>query len=652
MTWPTHDAEPTTAESRAQRRGRHAAPAPMPPQDGFVPGGGGPTPAETTMPLTLNWGAEAPPAAPPRTGRPEDFVRPRYPQAPPQRPVRRPPGPPGGPRTGPPAGPPKPSEAGPRRRSLIGSSAGMAVGTLVSRGTGFLRTLVLLYAMGSGSVNDAYNTANNLPNTVYYLMLGGVFTSVIVPLLVRAAKRDPDRGEAYAQRIFTLGALTLLGVTVAATALAEPVVLAYGGTISGNARNAMIIWSYWFMPQIFFYGMSSLIGAILNTRGSFAAPMWTPAINNIAVIAVGGVYIASGLNSSITTISSGGVELLAIGTTIGLVLQTACLFPSLRRVGFRWRPQLGFQSGELTEIRRMTGWMSAYVVTQWAGTTVVTVLANHVSTADGTHGYTAYATGWQLFQLPYAIIGISVITAILPRMSEHAAARRYSLVRNDFSTGVRLASVIIVPAAVYLAVLGGPLAEFLLAHGRVSVADAQYIGVVFGLLSLGLMPYMFTQLQLRIFYSFQDSRMAALVGVFTMIIGIVGDFIVYSTMSRGDIVAGMAVVYGLSNLVGAITGWMILLLRVGSLDGWSVARSLTRMHLAAVPGLLFILAVMYGFGRVLEDPGRIYGLAVTVIGGGGAILLYAVCARKLRVAEFGFLMRTIAGRFGGQSSRH
>src|SRR6202453_2609444 len=107
MTWPMHDAEPTTAESRAQRRGRHAAPAPMPPQDGFTPGGGGPTPAETTMPLTLNWGAEAPPAAPPRPGRPEDFVRPRYPQAPQQTHTTRgaapPPTPPPPPHPTPPA---------------------------------------------------------------------------------------------------------------------------------------------------------------------------------------------------------------------------------------------------------------------------------------------------------------------------------------------------------------------------------------------------------------------------------------------------------------------------------------------------------------------------------------------------------------------
>jgi putative peptidoglycan lipid II flippase len=528
----------------------------------------------------------------------------------------------------------------------------MAVGTLVSRGTGFLRTLVLVIALGSAEVGNAYNNANNLPNTVYYLMLGGVFTSVIVPLLVRAAKRDPDHGEAYAQRIFTLGTLALGGVTLLATVFASPIVSAYAGGISGNERHVMVIWAYWFMPQIFFYGMSSLIGAVLNTRGSFAAPMWTPVINNIVVIAFGTIYISSSLDASQHNIGPAGVQLLAVGTTAGIVLQTAALFPSLRRVGFRWRPVLGFRPGEISEIRRMAGWMSAYVLTQWAGYLVVQIIANKASITAQADGYTAYATAWSLYQLPYAVIGISVITALLPRMSEHASVRRYSLVRNDFSTGVRLSSVIVVPAAIYLAVLGGPLTEFLLAHGQESVQDARYIGEVFGLFSLGLVPYMLTQLQLRIFYSFQDSRMAALVGLFTMAIGIAGDLVAYSILPAREVVAGMAVVYGLANIVGAMVGWLILVRRVGSLDGWSVARSLTRMHLATVPGLIFALLVIYGTRHVMSQDSRLYGLVVTIIGGGGAVLLYAVCARKLRVAEFGFLIRTIAGRFGGQSSRH
>jgi putative peptidoglycan lipid II flippase len=525
------------------------------------------------------------------------------------------------------------------------SSAGMAVGTLVSRGTGFVRTLVLVDVLGTEAVGNAYNTANNLPNTVFYLMLGGVFTSVIVPLLVRAAKRDQDHGEAYAQRVFTLGVVALLGVTVVATALAAPIVSVYAGSFPATERHWTVIWAFVFMPQIFFYGMNSLIGAVLNTRNSFAAPMWTPTVNNLVVIFFGIVYALHG-NTSATAISSGGIELIALGTMAGIILQTAALVPSMRRVGFRWRPVLGFRPGELGEMWNMASWMFAYVGSQFLGTTVVTILANKAAPTQD-YGYSAYATAWLLFQLPYAVIGISVITALLPRMSEHAGIRRYSQVRNDFSTGVRLSSVIIVPAAIYLGVLGGPLAEFLLAHGQDRITSARYIGEVFGLLSLGLVPYMLTQLHLRVFYAFQDSRTAALVGVFTMTVGIVGDLVVYKVMPASQVVAGMAIVYGAANLTGATVGWILLIRRVGSLDGWSVARALARMHLAAAPGLVWAAGVMVGLSHVLHSPSRSYGLAVTVLGGGGAVLLYAYFARRLRVAEFGFLMRTIAGRFGG-----
>jgi putative peptidoglycan lipid II flippase len=540
----------------------------------------------------------------------------------------------------------------------VRSGAGMAVGTLVSRATGFLRTLVLVYAMGTLALGNAYNNANTLPNTVYYLMLGGIFTSVVVPLLVRAGRRDPDRGEAYTQRLFTLGALSLLAVTVVATLLAAPLVDLYAPTIHGPAgsplaaeHNLMVLWAYFFIPQIFFYGMSSLIGAILNTRGRFAAPMWAPVVNNLVVIVIGGLYVMTvGLNKDPSNISAGGVQLLGIGTTLGVVAQTVALFPSLRAAGFRWRPTLGFRPGEVTEMGRMAGWMSVYVIATWAGSLVVQIIANAASA--GKNGYSAYSIAWQLFQLPYAIIGISVITALLPRMSEHASARRYSLVRDDFSIGVRLASVLVVPAAIYLAVLGGPLAEFLFSYGSNTAAEARYIGEVFGLFALGLVPYMLTQLQLRVFYSFQDSRTAAFVGLLMMCVSIAGALIALHVLPAADVVAGLAVAYGIANLVGTIAGWALLLRRVGSLDGRAIARSLTRMHLATVPGLIFALAVMIGVGHVVHNPSAAYGLVVTIVGGGGAVALYALCARSLHVAEFGFLTKTIAARFGRQSGRH
>jgi putative peptidoglycan lipid II flippase len=298
----------------------------------------------------------------------------------------------------------------------------------------------------------------------------------------------------------------------------------------------------------------------------------------------------------------------------------------------------------------MAGWMSVYVISQWAGNLIVQIIANAAS--PGVNGYSAYSIAWQLFQLPYAIVGISVITALLPRMSGHATERRYSLVREDFSIGVRLASVLVVPAALYLGVLGGPVAEFLFSYGSANATHARYIGEVFGLFSLGLVPYMLTQLQLRVFYSFQDSRTAAFVGLLTMSVGIAGDYVALSLLPRPDVVAGLGVAYGIANLTGAIAGWALLLRRVGSLDGWAVARSLTRMHLAAVPGLVFAVAVMIGAGHVVHNPSASYGLLVTVIGGGGAVLLYGLSARALRIAEFGFLARTVAAKFGGQSRRH
>jgi putative peptidoglycan lipid II flippase len=524
----------------------------------------------------------------------------------------------------------------------------MALGTLFSRVTGFLRTVVLAAALGTQLVGNAYNQANNLPNTILYLMLGGIFTSVVVPLLVRAAKNDPDKGEAYAERIFSLGVVSLLVVTIIGTALSGPIVALYGSSATPAQRTLMVTWTYFFMPQIFFYGMDSLLGAILNTRGRFGANMWTPVINNVVVIAVSGMFIVAYRHTATATgIPSSAVDLLGIGTTLGIVIQSICLFPVLRRAGFSMRVRLGFRRAEVREIGRMAGWMLGYVVSQWAATVIVQNLANAASNTQATEtaGYAAYSYGWSLFQLPYAVVGISVISALLPRMSSHATDRRYSLVREDFSTGVRLASVIVVPAALFLAVLGPPMCEFLFSYGRTSVEGARYIGEVFGMFSLGLLPFMFTQLQLRVFYSFQDNRTPAVIGLFMFLVGMIGDLIVYFTLPKAHVVIGLAGIYGLVTLTGALLAWPLLLRKVGSLDGWRVTRSLIRMVVACIPGVIFAYVVMRFFGMVLSQ-GRLYGLAATTIGGGGALLLYMVFARALGIEEFRTVLRSLTSRMG------
>ena len=517
--------------------------------------------------------------------------------------------------------------------SVVRSSTVMAVGTLASRGTGFLRTLVLVYALGVGSVSIAYNNANTLPNTVYDLMLGGILTSIMVPLLVNAARRDTDGGEAYDQRTFTLTTLALFVLTVVATLAASLLVSLYAHSITGPERHLMVIFAYFFIPQIFFYGMSSLAGAVLNARGHFAAPMWTPVINNVVVIAVLLLFIATGgIGESAASITAGQVQLLGFGTTLGIIAQTAALIPFLRRVGFRWHPRFDFRRAEVTEIRRMAGPLFGYILTTQVAFLVVQNVANAASNHVTYDGFPAYSYAWQLFQLPYAVVGISVITALLPRMSAHASEKNYALVKSDFSGGVRLSSVIVVPAAFILAVLGPALAEALLGYGSTSVAEARYIGLVFGVFSLGLVPYMMFQLMLRVFYAMHDSRTPMYIGVAVMATNIAFSLLALAVLPAGHVVEGVAAAFGLANVVGTVISWRILSRRLHGLAGRQIAGSLTRMHLAAIPGLFFALAASLMVGVILP-PGPAFGIVTVVIGGSGALLLYLLFAKALGVTE-------------------
>jgi putative peptidoglycan lipid II flippase len=540
--------------------------------------------------------------------------------------------------------------AGSASSSIVRSSGIMAVGTLASRVTGFVRTAILIYALGTHDLGNSYQLANTVPNAVYNLALGGVLTSVVVPLLVSAAKRDSDRGEAYDQRIFTLGVLALGVITVVATAAAVPITDLYGHGI-GNAAtyHLTVLFAYFFLPQIFFYGVSSLAGAILNARGRFGAPMWTPVINNVVVIVIGGAFMLfAGLNRTPQDISAAQIQLLGIGTTLGIVAQTAALIPSLRKVGFRWRPRFDFRRAEVSEIGRMGGWMFGYVLTTQVSFLVTAVVANlagaKVSQSDPGAGYAAYGNAWQLFQLPYAIVGISVITAMLPRMSSHAASRSFGLVRDDFSGAARLASVIVVPAALVLAVLGEPLSEALFGYGSTSVASARYLGEIFAVFSLGLLPYMVFQLQLRVFYAMHDSRTPALIGVAAMAMNIGANLLALAILPPRLVVAGLGVGFGLANLTGAVIAWRVLSRRIGGLDGHAVASSLVRMHLASLAPACFAIAISLMVG-VLLPAGRLGAFVIIALAGSGGLLLYVMFARALHVSELAGLTETVSARF-------
>ena len=232
--------------------------------------------------------------------------------------------------------------------------------------------------------------------------------------------------------------------------------------------------------------------------------------------------------------------------------------------------------------------------------------------------------------MPYAIVGISVITALLPRMSAHASERRFSEVKLDFSGGVRLSSAVVVPGLAVPARAGRAVRR-----GAVRVrpaprpADAKYIGLVFGIFSLGLVPYMMFQLMLRVFYAMHDSRTPMYIGVAVMAVNVVVSLFSLAALPAGHVVEGVAAAFGLANLVGTVIAWRILSRRMRGLHGRLIAISLVRMHLAAIPGAIFALAVSFAVG-VIFAPGPAFGIITVIIGGSGALLLYVLFAQGAR----------------------
>src|SRR3712207_584386 len=442
----------------------------------------------------------------------------------------------------------------------------MAVAALVSRITGLLRTMVLAAALGVGLVNDAYNTANTLPNIVYELLLGGVLTSVVVPLLVHAQERDRDGGTAYAQRLATLATAGLVVVTAVAVLAAPLLTSLYG--IPGDPEQVRL--ANWLarilLIEIVFYGLGALAQAILNSRGVFGPPAWAPVLNNVVVIVTGGLFIAASGPGELTpvTITPGQVWLLGVGTTLGIAVQAIVLLPLLRRVGVPLRPRWGLRNTGLSEAGSLALWVFGYVAVSQVGVLVATRIANQAQ-REGGLGSSAFAYTSMLFQMPYGIIGVALLTALLPRMSRAAARRDLPSVVQDLSLGTRLSALGLLPVTAALTVLGPALATVVFARGRTSVAEAQEIGTALAVGAFGLLPMAVTLLQLRVFYAMKDARTPTLIQVGMVAVRVPLLLLVPVVVGPENVVAGLMLVTGVTYVAGWVFGHVALHRTLGGL---------------------------------------------------------------------------------------
>jgi putative peptidoglycan lipid II flippase len=468
-----------------------------------------------------------------------------------------------------------------KEQSLGRSSSLMAVASLVSRITGFLRQVALFTVLGDTILNDSYTISNTLPNIVYEFLIGGVLSSVMIPLLVRAQTEDRDGGEAYTRRLLTLAGIALL-IATAAGMLAAPLLtrLYLGSQTTGTADPQLAtMLAYLLLPQVFFYGMGALLGAILNSRGAFGAFAWAPVLNNIVVIGVVGVYLLVPDNARLLV--------LGLGTTLGIVVQTVVLIPAVRRAGFRYRPVWGWDP-RLTTAGGLAVWVALYVLVGQVGLVITTRVA--ASSAAGS--VTIYSYAWLLLQVPYGVLGVSLLTALMPRMSRAAAEGRTADVVADLSLGSRLSAVLLVPVSVLLTIFGTQVGVALFGLREANLNGAAQLGATLAVSAFGLLPYAVTMLQLRVFYALTDSRTPTLIQVFTVAVKIPLLLAAPALLPPEDVVLGLAAANAVSFVAGAVVGQVMLRLRMGRIPTGEVLACVGRTLVASIAGGLAALGVI------------------------------------------------------------
>ena len=532
---------------------------------------------------------------------------------------------------------------------ILTASAIMAAGTIVSRFSGFLRSALLVAALGGALRADLFYIANTLPNMVYILLAGGIFNAVLVPQLVRRIQDDPDGGDAYASRVVTLSALFLAVVTVVLVVLAPILLRGYLDSRFLEPDRAEHLQSIlnltrWCLPQVFFYGMYVLVGQILNAQGRFGPMMWAPIANNLIAIAMLIGYLlsfgAASPQEQLEAFGAGQEVLLGLGSTLGIVAQFVVLLPYLRGTGFTYRPRFDFRDPEIKHTLSLGVWTVLFVVVTQLAYLVVVRLASSGSAAGGT-GYAVYSNGLLLMMVPHAVVTVSLATAILPRMSALANEERLSEIGTTLGPTLRTALALVLPFAALLPLLAHDLAGALF-----SWADdqADQFGPTLAIFGPALIFFTIHYLMLRGFYALEQTRLVFFIQCAVSITNVTVAIALVTAQEPEQTAPMLVVAYLSSYAVGSAISFTLLSRRLGGLQGAELVRFMIRMGLVLIPAAGATWAVLSAMAGLGDDPHPLIALVRAGTSGLAGIAVVLLGAHLMRIREVTSLVNTVTGR--------
>lgn len=538
--------------------------------------------------------------------------------------------------------------------SIGRAGATIAVGTLISRITGLIRSIVLVSAIGSvgSKAADAFGVANQLPNNIYMLISTGVLTAVIVPQIVKASTAA-DSGRAYISKLFTLGTVVLL-VTTAVAMLAAPwLVTLYAPAFNEEQFAMATAFAYWCLPQIFFYGLYSLVGEALNARRIFGPFAWAPIVNNLVSIA-GFIALIVLFGSELTDVDQWTGEMVAaLGAiaTGGIVAQALVLLLFWKKTGLSLRPDFHWRGIGLRKTARLAGWTFLMVLV----TQVAALVQTQVATLASGDGVSVFAMQqvWLLFMLPYSLIAVSIGTPFFTQLSEHANAGNTDSVKEDIERSIKVLSLFIAAALAAMVAAAIPASRVFTTNGP----DAEALALVLLAYLLALWPMSILFILQRAFYAFGDTRTPFMFTLFQVILVIVSALAAGALFNAGAISAeylavGIALGQAIASTCQTVMAAVLIRRKIGSIGARSWMPSLLRLAICAAP------AAPAGFGAYLLLSGpegwmlqsQLMGALGTVVIGIVVLVVYVGMLALLRVPEFAAAGETIRRMLPKRSS--
>ena len=525
----------------------------------------------------------------------------------------------------------------------------MAAGTLASRITGVFRDVALVAAIGTGIFSDTYSVANSIPNIIYILIAGGAINAVFIPALVRHMEDDEDKGKQFTNQLLTLVGLVLLAIVILTVLIASLIVHLYATRLwTPDEFDVATMFARWCLPQIFFYGIYTLASQILNSRNSFSLPMYAPIVNNVIVIATAAIFISlmSAVPTS-TSVTSAQINLLGFGTTLGVMAQALILIPALRKVGYNFRPNFKFKNVGNGKVGNLAKWTIGFVLVNQITFLMVsnlTTLANVLVDGDPSTaavGFTSYQKGQLMMMLPHSIITVSVITALLPRLSRQAHDKDLAAFGGELSASLRLVTALIVPSAVFLLVAGPWIGALLYGYGASSAGQGAALGAVASMFAIGLPAFSLFYVLLRSYYAQENTKTPFMINLGFNALHIIIGFTLFSLLPEGQQVAGLALGYSVSYVITCALTWHRVGERVPEISQNGHLRLMVRVLTASLVSAL----VAYTLVRltITNEPGLSalrLGLAIGIFAS-SFLLLYLGLAKVLRISEISAVLALV-----------